>query len=189
MEEKRRKEIKTWGSFPRCLAILSKNFATTTPIMWQACPMVVQPCAAAWPSRVQHRFCAGGEMNKTVPASQPGEQTHDKPACWKRIAYVIPIRWALLPVSNSFYQNLASFLYCYSSCPLLPLLSSLLNDLCFVHNSMWLSLIPGSNVPAWVSLTVSERKKDAWQLSGEIFAMLLRAGFSFWPRALVWLPL
>lgn len=45
------------------------------------------------------------------------------------------------------------------SCPLLPLLSSLLSDLCFVPNSMWLSLIPGSNVLVWVSLTVYKKEE------------------------------
>lgn len=74
-----------------------------------------------------------------------------------------------------------SVLFCvtvlHALCSLLPLLSSILNHLCFVHNSMWLSLIPGSYVPVWVSLTVSKRKMHAWLLSGEIFAMLMRAHF------------
>lgn len=59
----------------------------------------------------------------------------------------------------------------------LRVLHFFLNNLCFVLNSMWLSLIPGSNVPVWVAPMASERKKDAWLLSTDIFAMLLRACF------------
>lgn len=69
----------------------------------------------------------------------------------------------------------------------LCLVPSVLNNLCFVHNSMWLSLIPGSNVPVWVSPMVSKRKKDAW-CSVEIYLQCSWGhAFLSWPEVLAWL--
>lgn len=98
------------------------------------------------------------------------------PTSWQWILRFISALLALLSISNSFYQNFTCLLWFVStyfpfllsklhfhfssvSCPLPPLFSSLLSDLCFVPNSMWLSLMPGSNVPVWVSLTVSKKEE------------------------------
>lgn len=72
MGEKRRKEVKAGVSFPRCLAILSKTCATTTPVMWQARSMVVQP--RLLPSHPGPSTDSEQERRaRQVPASQPGE--------------------------------------------------------------------------------------------------------------------
>lgn len=98
------------------------------------------------------------------------------PTSWQWILHFIFVLLALLPISHSFYQNFTCLLWFVStyfpfllskfhfhffsiSCPFPPFLSSLLSDLCFVPNSMWLSLMPGSNVPVWVSLTVSKKEE------------------------------
>lgn len=103
---------------------------------------------------VLHIYVHGVEKNKTAPTSQPWEWTHDMPTIWQRILHFISVLLALPPISHSFYWNF-TFILCFTSCtspPFFPFEWSVLN-------TMWLSLMAGSNVLVWASLTVSKKQE------------------------------